>query len=414
MNVFSEKFNKKLKEMIGGLENIYSHSNKDEFVFIDRTVEISSVHINKLNEVQIIGLLKSIALPQRDIKIKSIHEHNVSINIARFDVDEYYSPTDIKELGDNNPIAQKIKASEYLKKVVTIANKLNRKEESNTFTSSKWRNVHLKESIDILRVELVEENNDATYVNKQHETVYQREIFVEGKAIGAIEYLEDGNSVTILRSDVEEEHQGKGIGYNAYVKLIEDKIALGKTVGSDSILSAQAQSIYKRLGEAGYRMESQYTRLMTRGKITSLSTEDTSSQRRDFPTVNIDGVGVSATGYRFKGESVFKISPSTSINPSPVINITEGSISTSIYPSFVKRDVVEHPANILSEDDYSKIEFHLMEARNILSHPENKEIRDTFTMDNVSIHNVQIVPYEELTKSVEMALKNNLESCHYS
>lgn len=410
MNTLDKESVENLKVQVTGLKSIHNdhQEGKIEFEFNDKRIEISSWYVSQTEQVQIASLLKALALPQRDLKLKSTNELRVCINIPKLDVEKYYSPSDIKEMGDDNPIVQKLKAKEHLKNVMLIGSKLTtKKEESNTFTSSRWRNKYLKEAIESLRVELAEENEDVTYVNKQNETVYQRDILFEGKSIGAIEYLEDDSSVTILRSDVEDDYQGQGIGYQAYVKLIEDKIALGKSVGSDSILSAQAQSIYKRLGEAGYKMESVYTRLMTRGKITSLSIEDTSEQRNAFPTVHIDGVGVSDTGYRFKGQSIFTIKPSISLNPSPVINITEGSILSSAFSSFIQRDDIKDALNGLAEGDYDEIESLFLDARNILTHEDNKEIRDSLTMDNVSIHDIQIVSYDELSKSVELDFENN-------
>lgn len=402
MKSLTEKSISELINDIPGVKSISSDNENNQIIFhfANNKIEISSHYVFDTEHSKLTSLIKSLNLPQKDFRAKSTKECKVSLNIPKLKDEGYYSPKEIEELGKDNAIAQRIKAKPYIKEAVAIANKLSSKSESDIFTSSKWRSRQLREAMESLRVELAEVNIDSHYINKQNETVYQREIFEDGLNVGIIEYLEDDNSVTILRSDVKDEYQGQGIGFNAYTSLINEKISQGKSVGSDSILSPQAQRIYQKLEDAGYRMSSQYSRIMTRGKITSLSREDTMSQRNSFPIVNIDGVGTTDTGYRFKGESLFTIEPSMGVIPSPVISITEGSIVTSVYPSYVE---VSSP-DILKDGDCKNIELHLMEARKILTNSENKGIRDSLIMDNVVVLNSQIISYDELDRIVEMEL----------
>lgn len=407
------------KDKVNGLKSTYlnAENQKGMFEFNDKLIGISSNLISQLDEDQTINLLKTLSLPSSDYSVNSTHELSVTLNSPNFQVGDYYSPEKKKEMGDDHPIVQKLNAIDFVKDASEIISKFNKKEETGSFESSKWKNQVLKKMMDSLRINLIEANPDKSFINKQKETVFQREILLDGNNIGAIEYLEDNNSVTILRSDVEEAHQGEGIGFKAYSKLIEDKIALGKSIGSDSILSPQAQAIYKKLQDAGYTTKSPFTRLMLRGKITSLYREDSIAQRKAFPSILVDGVGVTDSGYRFKGPSIFKISPESSLNPPPVINITEENIllglctDTYVYPSHVQSERVGQSGFFFCPDDYSKIKSLLDKAREILTHPENSEIRDSLVMNNILIKDVVSVSYDDLSKSVELDFAHQNADC---
>jgi hypothetical protein len=150
-------------------------------------------------------------------------------------------------------------------------------------------------------------NTDHSHVNKQGETVFHRAIEQNGIKIGAIDYIETADKVTILRSDVDTEFQNKGFGFNAYLRFIDEKLSMAKQVCSDSIVSLQAQRIYEKLSAAGYVITKSSVRMLSSGKITTINALDFSSQRGTIPTVYIDGAGVSEAGYRFYGSPVFTI-----------------------------------------------------------------------------------------------------------
>lgn len=406
-----------IKEKVNGLKSTYTRTQKGMFEFNDKIIGISNNFLSQLGEAKTIDLLNTLSLPSNDYKVKSTHEVAVTFNAPNFQIQEYYSPEKRKEMGDDNPIVQKLKAIDYVRDASEIISKFNNKEVTDSFPSSKWRNQELQKIMDSLRIKVIPADQDKSYTNKQGETVYQREIHFEGKDIGAIEYLEDNNSVTILRSDVEVDHQGKGIGFSAYSKLIEDKVALGKSVGSDSILSPQAQRIYQKLQDAGYTTKSPFTRQMLRGKITSVFREDMIAQRKAFPSIVIDGVGVSDSGYRFKGPSIFKINPSLSLNPPPVVNITEENLvlglctDTFVYPSYVQSETVSQSRSFLSPGDFDQIQSLLEQARAILLHPENSEIRDSLIMENVVIKDIKAISYDELRKSIELDFAHENADC---
>jgi hypothetical protein len=407
------------KDKVIGLKSTYvnNEDHKTMFEFNDKLIGISSSLTAILDESKIVNLLKTLTLPSNDYKVNSTHELSVTLNSPNFDVQEYYSPEKRKEMGDDHPIVEKLNAIDFVKSAAEILSKFNNKEASESFESAKWKNQELKKMMDSLRVNLIEADPDKSFINKQKETVFQREILLDGNNIGAIEYLEDNDSVTILRSDVEEEHQGKGIGFKAYSKLVDDKIALGKSIGSDSIVSLQAQAIYRKLQDAGHKTKSPFTRLMLRGKITSLFREDSIAQRKAFPSVIIDGVGVTDSGYRFKGPSIFKISPESSLNPPPVINIREENLllglctNTYVYPSYVQSERVSQSVSFFSTDVFNEIESLLNKARDVLIHPENSEIRDSLVMDNVIIKDVVAVSYDDISKSVELDFAHENAGC---
>jgi predicted GNAT family acetyltransferase len=156
--------------------------------------------------------------------------------------------------------------------------------------------------------EAIPMNTDHSYVNKQGETVFHRAIEQHGIEIGAIDYIETADKVTILRTDVDTEFQNKGIGFNAYQRFIDEKLLMGKQVCSDSIISLQAQRIYEKLSIEGYIITKASVRMLSSGKITTISALEFSSQRRTIPIVYVDGAGVSEAGYRFFGSPVYTIS----------------------------------------------------------------------------------------------------------
>jgi predicted GNAT family acetyltransferase len=72
-------------------------------------------------------------------------------------------------------------------------------------------------------------------------------IFHNGQKVGQIQHQNKDNLIQILRSDVEKEHQGKGIGTEAYKQFIDRALKSGKSVGSDSMLTEHGVGIWKKL-----------------------------------------------------------------------------------------------------------------------------------------------------------------------
>ena len=129
----------------------------------------------------------------------------------------------------------------------------------------------------------------------------------EGKDVGEITYTETNNTIQIKRADVTT--PGEGIGTDAYAQFINEKVAEGKSVESDAVVSDSAQGVYAKLEAQGYGItKSENTRPMM-GKITTISKEDMKAQRIGFGTVRDPETGAIVTkpGGVFKGDPVYKI-----------------------------------------------------------------------------------------------------------
>lgn len=229
-----------------------------------------------------------------------------------------------------------------------------------------------------------------SFVNKQGESVKVFPIDHDGKEVGQIEYLDDGYTVTILRSDVETDYQGNGIGTLAYKEFIEGKLVSGKNVQSDSILSAQAQKVYDKLSGLGIIVnKNENVRPLTRGKITSLSRDSIKKQTNEFPIVYIDAVNMVEPGYRLKGDSVFSVQPGPLLNAKMRIKKELGDTCYDKTPFIIKEidkdlqisttyDIsassvffTEEKPHLLGSDKISEIEVLIEKAKDILQHSEN-------------------------------------------
>ena len=157
-------------------------------------------------------------------------------------------------------------------------------------------------------------STDLTHLNKQGELVYRRDIESAGAIVGGLDYILTEHSATILRSDVDKYHQGKGIGLNAYVQFITDMHLKGKVVHSDSILSVHAQRIYQKLADAGYIIKKSEVRFLSSGKVTTISRDEFNAQRNTFPLTYANGACMTESGYRYYGEPVFTVLLPTCIN----------------------------------------------------------------------------------------------------
>lgn len=129
-----------------------------------------------------------------------------------------------------------------------------------------------------------------------------------GVDVGEISYVQDGNNIQIKRSDVTP--QREGIGLEAYKQFIDSKLDTGMRVGSDAILSPEAQGLYRKLAKEGYVLdEMPNTRQIYGDKKTSLTQEDMSAQRMAM-TTRYDTEArarVTEPGQPFGGEPVYNI-----------------------------------------------------------------------------------------------------------
>ena len=122
-------------------------------------------------------------------------------------------------------------------------------------------------------------------------------IFHEGKKVGQIEHKEKDGMIQILRSDVEKEHQGKGIGTEAYQQFIDRALKSGKSVGSDSTIKDHGQSVWNKL-QKKYKVEKSKNVGLMRGAITTTT--------RDFRLANRNKNGMAdVSGH----EPVYQIHP---------------------------------------------------------------------------------------------------------
>ena len=80
-------------------------------------------------------------------------------------------------------------------------------------------------------------------------------IFHNGEKVGAIKHISKDNMVQIIRSDVEKEHQHKGIGTQAYHNFIKHHLKQGKAVGSDSTLTRNSANVWEKLKKMGHQVE---------------------------------------------------------------------------------------------------------------------------------------------------------------
>jgi hypothetical protein len=98
-------------------------------------------------------------------------------------------------------------------------------------------------------------------------------IFHNDEKVGQIKHQNKDGMVQILRSDVDKEHQDKGIGTEAYQQFIDRALKSGKSVGSDSMLTEHGQSIWKKLHKKYDVKKSEKTKIVHPGNLTTISSE---------------------------------------------------------------------------------------------------------------------------------------------
>ena len=100
-----------------------------------------------------------------------------------------------------------------------------------------------------------------------------RSINVDGQQVGAITFQPTREGVQILRTDVST--PGQGIGTEAYKQFIDENLAQGRSVSSDSILTAEGRALWDRLSREGYDVvQSEAVQEMPAGGITTLTREE--------------------------------------------------------------------------------------------------------------------------------------------
>lgn len=144
-------------------------------------------------------------------------------------------------------------------------------------------------------------------VNQYGDNVIDVDILKSGNKVGGIQYINDADSITILRSDVSE--PGKGTGFKAYEELVESALKDGKTVKSDATVSPSAARVYEKLKEKGYNVSKADDLFNVRAGETTTSRESRMAQREAAPLKRDDLGNVSSAPYRVKGEPVFQIKP---------------------------------------------------------------------------------------------------------
>lgn len=144
-------------------------------------------------------------------------------------------------------------------------------------------------------------------------------IMSDGKQAGIIEYEINDGAVQIKGSEVTPSRSG--IGTEAYKQFINSKMDEGFSVGSDNIVSQQAEGLYQKLSSQGYEIaENPNNRRIYPGSLTSVSRDSMRSQRSAHPTEYRDGAIQSAPGFVLRGDPVYQIirRPQDAPLPSPL------------------------------------------------------------------------------------------------
>lgn len=415
MNIFEKEINQRIMKSIPGLKDIHDNPQEGEicFEFNNQEINLNDKFIQSSDESELVSLIKSMRVPYKELKTAVTKETNIVIHANVLGLNQRYSRSEIEDLPE--VMQERAKAEQWLRKARSVAKKHSISSQSSTLKASKSEVGQLAEQVERLRVGLAD-NKDENYQNKWGETVNIRDILNEGKKVGAIEYLESDNTVTILRADVDADYRGKGIGFNAYKEFINEKVSFGKRVGSDNILSESAQRVYEKLENEGYYLMESPTYLLARGDITSITREDRIQQRKEMPTERVNGAIMTSGGYRMKGESIYTVFPSDSIVSSNKIRIESHDLSSGdstnllITPSYVEKSKIEDDSNSLNQDVYNEIEELLFAASNELLHPDNQSIAESLAMKNVLVWNVTRISHDnlyELNKKINPEIEYN-------
>lgn len=74
----------------------------------------------------------------------------------------------------------------------------------------------------------------------------------EDEKVGFINARDTGDAIKVVQSEIKKERQGEKLGIKAYVELADWALAKGKYLASDSVVSGDAEKLYKSLEKRGY------------------------------------------------------------------------------------------------------------------------------------------------------------------
>ena len=173
--------------------------------------------------------------------------------------------------------------------------------------------------------EIVTSENREEYINKkmnpkkegkvhlEHEDDVSH-IFHNGEKVGAIKHQDKDGMTQILRSDVEKEHQNKGIGTQAYHQFIEHHLKQGKSVGSDSTLTRHSSNVWEKLKEKGHKVERSPNaygvgRYFIKHDFDDKSVDRVSTTDRDYRLARGKNPKINTNEIASGGEPVYTIHP---------------------------------------------------------------------------------------------------------
>ncbi len=409
--IFTDEFESELRDTIPTFRSIYEEfqEGKVGFEFDNHKIEISSTYVEKAEPEFIRLLLKTLQQPESEFTLPT---HETVKAVAHTWV------TGIHGSLNDNPDVKKEQnyAQRSLDKLHMTLDQNPISEGSTAFRLSKLKAKYIKSIMDSFGVEQ-KENNDPFETNKQGETVYVKNIFHENQKVGALRYIENDSTATILRSDIKPEYQGQGIGKKAYMDFIDEKLSQGKMIHSDCIVSRSAQNVYRALESKGYEVNRQPCRTNHREDLNTLLPDAIRAQQNTFPTKFHEGVRSVEPGFRLKGEPVFKVvkSPNVSLHLDPIqisIYETNKQHETTFNISPNKVNVHEQLGSNLKEVSpslYDKSEEIFSFIKRSLPHPASQDIHHRLSTENIAIWRINSIERSELEKTIVPAVNFDLQ-----
>ena len=196
---------------------------------------------------------------------------------------------------------------------------------------------------------------DAPSVNLIDDGKGKALIMSEGKQAGVIEYEINNGAVQIKGSEVNPSRSG--IGTEAYKQFINSKMDEGLSVGSDNIVSQQAEGLYKKLASQGYQItENPSNTRIYPGSLTSVSRESRNAQRSAHPTVYSDGARQTAPGFVLRGDPVYQITGRPPA-PSPLEGTLDMSQAARMQRAAEQGFNVDRPVYHSTDKDFSEFKL---------------------------------------------------------
>jgi predicted GNAT family acetyltransferase len=404
--LYTDEFIEHIQKYLPNFNEFYENPSEGivGFDFNDYSIELSTSYAERADPEFLKMLLKTLGKSDDDFTLPATEDVRA---IAHTWVLGYYERRYNEGLSSNDIHKEQQLAQKALDRIHML-NHCNTKTKTTEITSiTKLKLQYLLAIMNSFDTKNTSKTDDHEF-NKQNEKVFTRNISHEGKPIGAIKYIETDSDVTILRSDIDTEYQGRGLATEAYKALIDDKIANGKVVHSDNIVSLSAQKVYSRLESEGYEVRKQPSRINHRQALMSLTPDNIRKQRDDFPVVYKDGVGMTESGYRLKGAPIYSVvkSPNVALNISP---IRIGLVDNKTFHEKVF-EITPHSIKLSEKTDMGLSEFDaelskkinnlFEEAKNALSSPENQDIKERLSADNVTIWKNIIIERSEIEQAL--------------